>query len=78
MMNLLRDAIHQRKTKITDEIDICKIKEQFNILIKQDLGLLDKKFESLRKSLEKYSDHLFMFLKYEDASSDNNASERNC
>ena len=78
MMNLFRDAIHQRKTKTTGEIDLDKIKERFNILIKQDLSLYDNKLESLRKSLEKYHEYLFKFLECEDVPSDNYASERSC
>ena len=48
MLELLRDSIHQRKTKNIGEIDIGNIKKRFDVLMKQDLSLLDKKFESLR------------------------------
>ena len=76
MLELLRDSIHQRKTKNIGEIDIGNIKERFWVLMKQDLSLLDKKFESLRKSLEKHSEHVFKFLEHDDVPYDNNASER--
>jgi len=78
MMNLLYDSIEQRKTKTAGEIDIGNIKKRFNLLIKQDLSSLSKKFETLRKSLEKHSQHMFKFLEFDDVPYDNNASERNC
>ena len=78
MMNLLYDSIEQRKTKTIREIDIGEIKKRFDLLIKQDLSSLNKKFESLRKSLEKHSEHVFKFLELDYVSYENNASERNC
>ena len=78
MMNLFYYSIEQRKTKETGEIDIGKIKKQFDLLIKQDLSSLDKKFENLRKSLEKHSEHIFKFLEFDDVPYENNASERCC
>ena len=56
--------------------EVSKSGDRFNILIKQDLSLLDKKFEALRKSLNKHSEHLFKFLEHEDVPYENNASER--
>ena len=76
MLKLLYDSIQMRKTIPFGEIDTGNIKERFDILIKQDLCSLDKKFESLRKSLNKHSEHLFKFLEHEDVPYDNNASER--
>jgi Transposase and inactivated derivatives len=78
MLKLLRGSIHQRKTTTVGEIDIGSIKKRFDILIEQDLSSLDKKFESLRKSLGKYAEYLFQFLEHEDVPYDNNASERGC
>jgi transposase len=78
MMNLLYDSIEQRKTKTNYEIDTGEIKKRFHLLIKQDLSSLNKKFETLRKSLEKHSEHIFKFLEFDYVPYENNASERNC
>jgi len=76
MLDLLRDSIHQRKSVPFGEIDVGGITDRFNILIKEDLTALDKKYESLRKSLEKHKEHIFQFLEREDVPYDNNGSER--
>ena len=76
MLDLLRDSIHQRKSVTFGEIDAGGIKERFYRLIKEDLTAWDKKYESLRKSLEKHKEHIFQFLQREDVPPDNNASER--
>ena len=76
MLDLLYDSIQQRKTTSFGEIDIGDIKERFYILIMQDLSSLDKKFQSLQKSLNKHSEHLFQFLEHKDVPYENNASER--
>ena len=76
MLDLLRDSIHQRKSVPLGEIDVGKIKERFNRLIREDLNALDKQYESLRKSLEKHKEHIFQFLEHENVPYDNNASER--
>jgi transposase len=75
MLELLRESIHKRKTIPFGEIDVGCIKDRFEVLLKKDLKTLDPKYESLRKSLEKYKDYVFQFLKREDVPSDNNASE---
>jgi len=76
MLDLFRDGIHQRQSVPFGEIDAGGIKDRFNRLIKEDLTALDKKYESLRKSLEKHKEHVFQFLEYEDVPYDNNGSER--
>jgi transposase len=76
MLDLFRDSIHQRKTVPFAEINTDGIKDRFNRLIKEDLTALDKKYESLRKSLEKHKEHVFQFLEQEDVPYDNNGSER--
>jgi transposase/regulator of replication initiation timing len=75
MLELLRDSIHQRKTIPFAELDAGSIKDRFDILLKRDLGSLDKKFESLRKSLEKHKEYMFKFLERADVPYDNNATE---
>ena len=76
MLDLLRESIHMRKTIPFAEIDIGSIKEKFDALIKQDLGLLNSKFSALQKSLTKHAQHLFKFLEHEGVPYENNASER--
>ena len=75
MLELLRKSIHTRKTVSFGEIDVGMIKERFDILLKRDLSNLNPKYESLRKSLEKYKQHVFKFLEREDVPYDNNATE---
>jgi transposase len=75
MLELLRDSIHTRKTVPFGEIEAGNIKERFEVLLKSDLSALDKKFESLRKSLDKHKEHLFKFLNHPHVPYDNNASE---
>jgi hypothetical protein len=75
MLELFRDSIHQRKTVPFGEINADGIKDRFDVLLKQNLSALDKKYESLRKSLEKYKEHVFRFLDRADVPYDNNASE---
>jgi len=75
MLELLRESIHTRKTMPFGEIDVGKIKDRFDLLLKEDLSALNSKYESLRKSLEKYKQHIFKFLEREDVPYDNNATE---
>jgi hypothetical protein len=75
MLELLRDSIHQRKTISFAEIDAASIKDRFDVLLKKDLSALDPKYESLRKSLDKYREYVFTFLQNPDVPCDNNATE---
>ena len=75
MLELLRDSIHQRKTIPFEDIDAGSIKDRLEVLLKKDLSALDPKYESLRKSLEKYREYIFTFLQNPDVPYDNNASE---
>jgi transposase len=75
MLELLRDSIHQRKTIPFADIDSDSIKDRLEILLKKDLSALDPKYESLRKSLDKYREYLFTFLQNPNVPYDNNASE---
>jgi transposase/regulator of replication initiation timing len=78
MLDLLHESIHERKSVPLTEINIGSIKERLRILLEQDLSMLDKKFASLQKSLNKHKEHLFLFLEYSQVPYDNNASERVC
>ena len=75
MLELLRESIHTCKTTPFGEIDAGKFKDRFDLLLKKDLSALNPKYESLRKSLEKYKQHIFNFLEREDVPYDNNATE---
>jgi transposase len=75
MYELLQDSIHQRKTIPFEEIDAGSIKDRFDALLKKDLSAFGRKYESLRKSLEKYREYVFAFLENPDVPYDNNASE---
>jgi hypothetical protein len=75
MLLLLRDSIHQRKNIPFNEIDVGELKNRFDDLLKQDLSGLNPKYESLRKSLDKYKEYVFQFLEREDVPSDNNQTE---
>ena len=76
LLALLRDSIHRKKETPLNEIDVGSIKDRFHALMKQDLRLLDKQFQTLQKSLIKHSEHLFLFLEHIEVPYDNNASER--
>ena len=75
LFELLRHSIHQRKTVSFEEIDTDVIKDKLDSLLKKDLSDLDPKYESLRKSLNKYREFLFTFLQNPDVPYDNNATE---
>ena len=62
----------------SNSVNNRKIKKRFDLLIKQNLSSLDKKFETLHKSLEKHSEHIFKFLEFDYVPYENNASERCC
>lgn len=76
LLELLRGSIHERKTVPLTEIDIGRIKGEFNTLMEQDVSSLNKKFHTLQKSLKKHADHVFGFLEHLGVPYDNNASER--
>jgi transposase len=75
MLSLLRDSIHQRKSIPFNEIDAGEITGRFDDLLKQDLNGLNPKYESLRKSLDRYKEYVFQFLEREDVPYDNNQTE---
>ena len=75
MLELLHDSIHHRKTIPFEEINAGSITDRLDVLLKTDLSALDPKYESLRKSLDKYREYVFTFLQNPDVPYDNNASE---
>jgi transposase len=76
VLDILMDSIQQKKSIPFGEIDIGNIKERFHALMKQDLSLLDKQFQTLQKSLIKHDEHLFQFLEHREVPHENNQSER--
>jgi transposase len=75
MANLIREAIHLKKTA-DEKIDDTSIQHRFQALLDQSIDQSYKKILTLQKRLIKYKDYLFLFLKNEHVPPDNNASER--
>lgn len=74
--DLFRKAIHERNTHPTDVIDKASWVDRLDILLKENLSHLDKKFDKLKRGLIKCRDYIFNFLEDPAIPSDNNASER--
>ena len=76
MMNLLREAIHKRKTMRWEKIDRDNILKKFDSLLYTSLNCVNQEVERLKKSLIKHRDNVFRFLFNSKIPYDNNASER--
>lgn len=80
MVDLLRDAIHERKQNGAAEGKDKSFKERFDKLIEIPVNLEDaekqKAFNTFRKGLIKHREHLFTFLTHALVPYDNNGSER--
>jgi len=76
MLELMREAIHKRKTQPWEEIDRKSILERFEELLYRSLQCINDKIENLKTSLIKHRDHVFGFLFHPKIPYDNNASER--
>jgi transposase len=76
MLELLRDAIHQRKTWEWIDIDRQDIMSRLDKLPAEPLGHLDKLFGRMQRSLRKLKDAVFTFLYNPNVPYENNASER--
>ncbi len=74
--DLFRKAIHERNTHPTDIIVKTPWLDRLDILLKQNICSLGKKFDALKKGLIKCRDYIFSFLKDPQKPSDNNGSER--
>lgn len=75
MANLIRGAIHLRKT-VTGKIQSLDIDNKLEELLNQSIDLSCKGIITLQNRLIKYRDYLFYFLIDENVPADNNASER--
>lgn len=74
--DLFRKAIHERNTHPTDIIVKAPWLDRLDILLKQNICSLGKKFDALKKGLIKCRDYIFNFLEDPVIPSDNNGSER--
>lgn len=73
---LIREAIHKRKTESWENIDRNSILDKFKNLLTICTDNLHQKIIALIKSLTKYKEFVFKFLFDPDVPYENNASER--
>lgn len=76
MAELIREAIHKRKTELWENIDRISILERFEDLLTTCTDNLHQKIIAILKSLTKYKEYVFKFLFDPDVPYENNASER--
>ncbi len=76
LAELIREAIHKRKTESWEKIDRDSILDRFNNLLKTSTDNLHQKIIAIQKSLTKYKEYVFKFLFDPDVPYENNASER--
>ena len=73
MLNLITDAMKQRREKAWDEIDREGLKKRLDELLDGPLGTDDKEFTGMQKGLSGKKDYIFTFLDNPDVPYDNNA-----
>lgn len=76
MLNLINDAMRQRREKPWEEIDWEGLRTRLDELLEKPLGTEDKEFVRMRNGLASKKDYIFTFLDNPDVPYDNNASER--
>lgn len=80
MLELLRGAIHQRKTEYSRKEHEEKYKADFDKLIAEEVEIEDeerrKLFATFSRGLDKHREHIFLFIFHHNVPYDNNASER--
>ena len=76
LLELLREAIHKRKTLAWLDIDRVNIMSRLDKLLEEPLEHLDKQFSRMQRSLIKLKDAVFTFLHNQNVHYENNASER--
>jgi transposase len=76
LAELIREAIHKRKTELWENIDRSSILERFKNLLTTCTDNLHQKIIAIQKSLTKYKEYVFKFLFDPDVPYENNASER--
>ena len=75
-LELIQDAIHQRKTKDWENIPRKEFAQRLEDLLNEPLWQYQKEFWGFRKALEKKKEYIFKFLYEPDVPYDNNDSER--
>ena len=73
MLNLITDAMKQRREKSWDEIDREGLKKRLDELLDGPLGTDDKEFTGMQKGLSGKKDYISTFLDNPDVPYDNNA-----
>ncbi|MEI8274346.1 MAG: IS66 family transposase [Paludibacter sp.] len=76
LAELIRDAIHKRKTELWENIDRTSIIDRFDKLLTSCTDNLHQKIIAIIKSLTKHKEYVFKFLFDPDVPYENNASER--
>lgn len=76
LSELIREAIHKRKTELWENIDRISILERFENLLTTSTDNLHQKIIAILKSLTKFKKYVFKFLFDPDVPYENNASER--
>ena len=76
MLQLITDAMKERRDKPWDEIDRQGLRRRLDELLDSPLGTEDKEFVGMKNGLTSKKDYLFTFLDNPDVPYDNNASER--
>jgi transposase/regulator of replication initiation timing len=76
LMNLIKDAIHKRKTMIWENIPRKSLFDRLDELLNLSIHKLKEDFQRLQRSLLKHRDNIFRFLCNPNIPYDNNASER--
>ena len=76
LAELIRAAIHKRKTELWENIDRSSILNRFDKLLTSCTDNLHQKIIAIIKSLTKYKEYVFKFLFDPDVPYENNASER--
>lgn len=79
IQQILRDAIHQSKTKSLAEIDKKDFKKRLHDALEEDVSQYERKggndFQVLQNGLINCEDYVFTFLDHEDVPHHNNSSE---
>jgi transposase len=76
MLELITDAMKQRKEKAWDEIDRVGLKKRLDNLLDKPIRTKDKEFVRMKNGLSNKKDYIFTFLDDPDVPYENNASER--
>lgn len=76
MLDLITDAMRQRREKPWDEIDRKRLRKRLDELLDSPLGTEDKEFVGMRNGLASKKDYILTFLDNPDVPYENNASER--